>query len=57
MEYATFDSRLLFTGGYNWSTSAEENNDENAVFIRDTSVIAAFQTNFNSMWAARETGD
>ena len=38
---------------YNWSANAEDNNDENAVFIRDRQVISAFQTNFNSMWIAR----
>jgi hypothetical protein len=52
-KYAIFDGRLLVTGSYNWSTNAEENNDENAVFIRDRAVIAAFQTNFNSMWSLR----
>ena len=52
-KYAIFDGRLLLTGSYNWSTNAEENNDENAVFIRDAGVIAAFQTNFNSMWNTR----
>lgn|SRR5215510_13555718 len=46
-KFAIFDGRLLFTGSYNWSTNAEENNDENAVFLRNTSVIAAFQTTFN----------
>ena len=52
-KFAIFDGRLVLTGSYNWSTNAEENNDENAVFIRNTSVIAAFQTNFNSRWASR----
>jgi phosphatidylserine/phosphatidylglycerophosphate/cardiolipin synthase-like enzyme len=52
-KYAIFDGRLLVTGSYNWSTNAEENNDENAVFMRSTSVISAFQTNFNSMWSTR----
>ncbi len=52
-KYAIFDGRLLLTGSYNWSTSTEDSNDENAVFIRNTSVIAAFQSNFNSMWSSR----
>ncbi len=52
-KYAVFDGRMLVTGSYNWSTNAEENNDENAVFIRDRAVIAAFQTNFNAMWSSR----
>jgi len=51
-KFAIFDKRLLLTGSYNWSTNAEEN-DENAVFIRNTSVIEAFQTNFNLMWSTR----
>ena len=52
-KFAIFDGRLLLTGSYNWSTDAEERNDENAVFIRNTSVIAAFQSTFNSMWSTR----
>src|SRR5206468_7941378 len=52
-KYAIFDGRLLVTGSYNWSTNAEENNDENAVFLRNMAVIAAFQTNFDSMWNTR----
>jgi len=52
-KFAIFDGRLVFTGSYNWSTNAEENNDENAIFIRNTAVIAAFQTTFNSMWSTR----
>ncbi|HYR87951.1 MAG TPA: phospholipase D-like domain-containing protein [Terriglobia bacterium] len=39
-KYAIIDGRILVTGSYNWSTNAEEDNDENAVFIRNASVIA-----------------
>jgi hypothetical protein len=52
-KYAIFDGRLLVTGSYNWSTNAEENNDENALFIRDRSVIEAFKKNFDAMWSTR----
>jgi hypothetical protein len=52
-KFAIFDGRLVLTGSYNWSTDAEEKNDENAVFIRNASVIAAFQSIFNSMWTTR----
>ena len=52
-KYAIFDGRVLLTGSYNWSANAEDNSDENAVFIRDRGVIAAFQTNFSSMWSTR----
>lgn len=50
---AIFDGRVLFTGSYNWSTAAEENNDENAIFLRNPAVIAAYQSAFNSLWATR----
>src|SRR5262249_27301900 len=53
IKFAIFDGRLVLTGSYNWSTAAEEDNDENAVFIRNPSVIQAFQTNFNLIWSTR----
>ena len=52
-KFAIFDGRVLLTGSYNWSTNAEENNDENAIFIRNSSVLSAFQTNFDAMWSTR----
>jgi len=54
--FAIFDARLVLTSSYNWSTAAEENNDENAEFIRNTSVTRAFQTNFNLMWSTPVNG-
>jgi len=30
-KFAVFDRRLVLTGSFNWSTSAEENNDENFI--------------------------
>ncbi len=52
-KYAIFDGRIMVTGSYNWSTAAEENNDENAVFIRAGSTISAFQSAFNALWNSR----
>ena len=52
-KYAIFDSQVLLTGSYNWSTSAEGNNFENAVFIRNAAAISAYQANFNSIWNTR----
>jgi hypothetical protein len=49
-KYAIFDGRLLVTGSYNWSANAEDDNDENAIFIRDAALISAFQANFNKLW-------
>lgn len=50
-KYAVIDGRLVITGSYNWSDNAEENNDENALFLRDSAIVNSYQANFNSMWA------
>ncbi len=50
---AVFDRQVLLTGSYNWSTAAEESNDENAVFIRTPSLVAAFQSTFDNLWLTR----
>ncbi|MBI2149774.1 MAG: phospholipase D family protein, partial [Acidobacteria bacterium] len=52
-KYALFDGSVLLTGSYNWSTNAEENSFENAVFIRNAAAISAYQANFNSIWNTR----
>jgi len=52
-KYAIFDGRVLLSGSFNWSAGAEQDNDENAVFIRDRAVISSFQQNFNAMWSSR----
>ena len=49
-KYAIIDGRLLVTGSYNWTTAAEDDNNENALFLRDPPVIAAYQANFNTLW-------
>lgn len=50
---AIFDRQVLLTGSYNWSTAAEESNDENALFLRTPSVIATYQTTFDNLWLTR----
>jgi phosphatidylserine/phosphatidylglycerophosphate/cardiolipin synthase-like enzyme len=49
-KYAIFDHRLLLTGSYNWSTAAEDDNDENALFIVDQSLVAAYGSAFEALW-------
>lgn len=49
-KYAIFDGQVLLTGSYNWSSSAENRNFENAIFVRDPAVISSYQANFTSIW-------
>ena len=49
-KFMIIDGRLLVTGSYNWSVSAESYNFENAVFIQGSTVIQSYTTDFNRMW-------
>jgi hypothetical protein len=50
-KYMIIDGRLLVTGSYNWSVSAESYNFENAVFIQGSALVQAYIEEFNRMWA------
>jgi len=44
-KFAIIDNRLLLTGSYNWTFSANNRNDENLMVIDDPEIIARYQTN------------
>ena len=50
-KFAIFDHKLLFTGSYNWTETAEHNNYENALFLRDKSLIKEYEKEFDLLWA------
>ncbi len=50
-KFAVFDGKLAETGSFNWTTSAESYNFENAVFISDPEVAARFEGEFERIWA------
>lgn len=50
-KFAVFDGRLAVTGSFNWTTSAESYNFENALFNSDPSVVARFEDEFERIWA------
>jgi phosphatidylserine/phosphatidylglycerophosphate/cardiolipin synthase-like enzyme len=43
------DGELVVTGSYNWSTAAEDRNDENFVVIRGKEVVDRFTQEFNRL--------
>ncbi|MBN1622116.1 MAG: DUF1669 domain-containing protein [Endomicrobiales bacterium] len=47
---AIFDDRIVLTGSYNWTTSAEKYNCENAVFSDDPGLVFEFKKEFNDLW-------
>jgi len=49
-KFMIIDGKLLFTGSYNWSASAENNNFENALFVTGSTVIQKCQVEFERIW-------
>lgn len=49
-KFATIDNRLLLTGSYNWTFSANNRNDENLMVIDDPEIIEIFQNQFINLW-------
>jgi len=49
-KFAIIDNRILLTGSYNWTFSANNRNDENLMVIDDPEIIAIFQNQFVNLW-------
>ncbi len=49
-KFAVFDERLVATGSYNWTYSAEHANYENLVVLDEPEVVARFQREFRRLW-------
>ena len=49
-KFAIIDNRLLLTGSYNWTFSANNRNDENLMVIDDPEIISIFQNQFVNLW-------
>jgi len=49
-KFAIIDNRLLLTGSYNWTFSANNRNDENLMVIDDLEIIEIFQNQFVNLW-------
>ena len=49
-KFAIIDNRILLTGSYNWTFSANNRNDENLMVIDDQELIEIFQNQFVNLW-------
>ncbi len=49
-KFAIIDNRILLTGSYNWTFSADNRNDENLMVIDDLEIIEIFQNQFVNLW-------
>ena len=50
-KFAVIDRRVVFTGSYNWTHSAERRNDENLLMFRDAGPLAdEYRKAFMRLW-------
>jgi len=50
-KFMVIDGKIVVTGSYNWSYSAEERNDENLVVISSPNTAKLYETEFNRIWS------
>lgn len=50
-KFCVFDNRLIITGSYNWTYSAEERNSENIIITDDSTVVGSFLEHFFELWS------
>ena len=56
-KFAIIDNRLLLTGSYNWTFSANNRNDENLLIIDDPEIIEIFQNQFINLWTNKYSSE
>lgn len=49
-KFAIIDGKLLITGSYNWTESANTRNDENLIIIKCPYAIEIYQEQFERLW-------
>lgn len=53
---AIIDRRVLLTGSFNWTKSAEEKNEENfLLFMDEEGIIRIYQVRLNYLWGFNDT--
>ncbi len=49
-KFCIIDDKLLITGSYNWTASADLRNDENVLLIRSEETVKAYRAQFEKFW-------
>jgi phosphatidylserine/phosphatidylglycerophosphate/cardiolipin synthase-like enzyme len=48
---AIIDSRIILAGSFNWTDTAENNNNENLIVIHSVEVAARYESEFQKIWS------
>jgi len=49
-KFAIIDGKILITGSFNWTATAEQKNEENLLVISDINLIKKYQERFENLW-------
>ena len=56
-KFVIIDNRILLTGSYNWTFSANNRNDENLMVIDDPDIISRYQNQFINLWTNKYSSE
>ncbi len=54
-KFCVIDDRIVITGSFNWTVSADLKNDENLIVIESTDVAKSYRNYFNRLWDSQIT--
>jgi phosphatidylserine/phosphatidylglycerophosphate/cardiolipin synthase-like enzyme len=49
-KFCIIDDKLVITGSYNWTTSADLKNEENVIFVNSKEVAKTYRLQFEKYW-------
>ncbi len=49
-KYAIYDGKIVSTGSFNWTVSANKRNDENLIIVKSEKIANVYERNFNKLW-------
>jgi len=56
-KFAIIDGKILITGSFNWTPTANEKNEENLLIMADKELIKKYQDRFEYLWERGRKGE
>jgi len=56
-KFAIIDGKVLITGSFNWTPTADQKNEENLLIMTDEALIKKYQERFEYLWERSRKGE
>jgi len=56
-KFAIVDTKVLITGSFNWTPTANEKNEENLLIMTDSELIKKYEDRFGYLWERSRKGE